>query len=129
MHRSVPAFLLLSGLLLAGCVTLIEPGVAHVDWAQETWPGTSLQQLEDARELYKDKCTLCHPVRDPRRYEPDEWEWAIYRMLEGEDVIYAEGVIDTIVLYLAVASALPDSEAVEAYLAAHPELVPEAPEE
>lgn len=123
MRTLLPALLVP---LLAGCVSLIEPGVAHVDWAEQQWPGTTLEDLQEARALYKDKCTLCHPVRSPRRYEPDEWEFAIYRMLEGEDVDYADGVIDTIVLYLSVASALPNSKAVDEYLVAHPDLVPEA---
>jgi len=112
-------------LLLGGCVSLIEPGVAHVDWADQRWPGTTLEQLQDSRELYEEKCTLCHRVRSPTRYPPDEWEFAIYRMLEGEEIVYEDGVIDTILLYLASAAALPDDDAVEAYLAAHPELVPD----
>lgn len=107
-------------LLLPGCVSLIEPGAAHVSWAEERWPGTTLQDLQEARELYVEACTECHRVRSPTRYEPDEWEFAIYRMLEGELVEMEPDVVSTIVKYLGVASALPDDKAVEAYLAEHP---------
>ncbi len=113
--------LLLSALVLlplSGCVTLIDPTSAHVSWADERWPGTTLQDLEEARTLYLLTCTECHRARSPRRYEPDRWEFAIYRMLEGEDVDIEPDVISRIVLYLGAASALPTEKAVVEYEAA-----------
>ncbi len=122
--------LLLSSLLLASlpaCVSLIEPSAAHVSWADQRWPGTTLEDLQQARSLYIETCTECHRVRDPRRYEPDEWEFAITRMLEGEVVEIEPAVISTIVRYLGAASALPTSKAVAEYEAAHG-LVPDTGE-
>ncbi len=116
--------LLLATLLLlplAGCVTLIEPSSAHVSWAEERWPGTTQQDLDDARTLYLLTCTECHRARSPLAYEPDRWEFAIYRMLEGEDVEIEPDVISRIVVYLAAASALPTPKAVAEWEAAHPE--------
>ena len=97
--------------LPAGCATAIEPSYGHVRWAQDRWPGTTLADLEAARETFLDTCTMCHLRRRPTLYEPDEWEHAILRMLEGEDYEIDETDLAQVVLYLNAASALPSKKA------------------
>ena len=118
MRRSLPRPSLLRFaallLLLPGCVSLIEPSAAHVSWADERWPGTTLEDLQAARALFLETCTECHAPKSPTRYEPGEWEFAINRMLEGEAVEIEPAVISTVARYLSVASALPNDKAVAA---------------
>lgn len=108
-------------LLLSGCAVLIQPSAAHVSWAEERRPGTTLQELQDARAVFLDTCTRCHLARSPTLYEPDRWDFAIRRMLAGESVTISDEVIETVVLYLSVASALPTRRAVAGFEAAHGE--------
>jgi mono/diheme cytochrome c family protein len=102
-------------LLLSGCVTLIEPSAVHASWAEQRWPGTTVEDLQAARELTLQTCTQCHGVRSPERYEPGRWEFAIHRMLEGEVVTIEDAVIAEIARYLDTAAALPNRRAVEAW--------------
>jgi hypothetical protein len=117
---SIPSALL-SCLLLSGCAHLIQPGPAHVDWAQQSRSGTTLEELEAARERFITTCTRCHVAKAATRYEPDRWDFAIRRMLAGEDVSISDEVIAEVVLYLGVASALPTRRAVAAWQAEHAE--------
>lgn len=119
-RRSPRPVLLLALLVLTGCVRLIEPSAAHVHWADQRRPGTTQDDLDEARTLVLAVCTECHRVRDPLRYEPGKWAWAIDRMLAGEDVDIEPAVLAAIALYMDTASALPDERAVEAYRAEHP---------
>ena len=114
LRWSTPSALLFC-LLLAGCAHLIRPEPAHVDWVQQRRPGTTLEELEAARERFITTCTRCHRAEAPTRYEPDRWDFAIRRMLAGEDVTISDEVIAEVVLYLSVASALPNRRAVAAW--------------
>ncbi len=118
MPRPV-ALVVLSCLLLSGCAYLVRPGAAHVDWVQASRPGTTLSELEAAREQLLQTCTRCHAAMSPKRYEPDRWDFAIRRMLAGEDVQISDEVIAEVVLYLSVASALPTPRAVKRYEREH----------
>jgi hypothetical protein len=79
----VPIRLSLSAalLLLAACgAALVHPGPADAALAAGRWPGTTVPDLERARELYVARCSRCHALHVPEQYPAAAWPQLIARM-------------------------------------------------
>jgi hypothetical protein len=48
--------------------------------AAERWPGVTLEQLEDGRTLYVNKCAGCHNLRLPESRSAEAWPSILDRM-------------------------------------------------
>jgi len=93
--------------LLIGCVRLIHPTQAHVDWAQQQWPDTTLEILESGRKSYTQRCAECHALVPPAEHSPEEWPRYIQAMIKKQGVELSATEQDQILRYLSAASAIP----------------------
>lgn len=46
----------------------------------QQFPGLSLAQLKEGQELFKTKCSQCHPLKNPTSRDEAEWRAVVPRM-------------------------------------------------
>jgi len=91
------------GTVAAGCATtVLQPTPADVQWAQTRWPAVTLEDLQDGRSLYVQKCASCHHLRDPAKYEPGRWPELLAKMQPKAKIDEAQ--VQLLVQYLSTAS-------------------------
>ncbi len=81
---------------LAGCVANVPvptPLMAGGDEAR-------LSDLRAGRELYVNKCSGCHALRDVDRHTDREWTSEVHEMLRLKKVKLADAERDRLILYL-----------------------------
>lgn len=89
--------------VLACSAALDHPTPRDAEWAQQEWPGTTVQDLAHGRALYVDKCSSCHNLHLPSEYSPEEWKgYVAYMVVEAK---LTPDEQETIARYLAAASA------------------------
>ena len=66
---------------------------------------TTLQELQQGRALYVQKCAGCHNLHRPDEYTPEEWAMRMNEMTKDEDVVLSPGERELIGRYLMAASA------------------------
>ena len=49
------------------------PIQADVSVAQSHWPGTTFAKLTKGYDIYTDKCSDCHRLRNPKKYSVADW--------------------------------------------------------
>jgi cytochrome c5 len=60
---------------LGGCASptrAVSP--AEAQWAAKEWPGTTAQDLEAGRSLFRAKCSMCHALPLPNTKTPADWD-------------------------------------------------------
>lgn len=58
------------------------PGQTDLTQAQQSWPGTQLQELETGRQLYLSRCGSCHRPFEPHQLSEAMWPEAVTEMRE-----------------------------------------------
>jgi hypothetical protein len=103
--------LLLLGALAAGAVgcaaRLPEPSAADAARAAKRWPGTTVSDLHRGRDMYVQRCSGCHGLVDPHRFEAGRWPTFVKEM-SGKLRISGDEVAD-LTRYLVVASGAPQT--------------------
>ncbi len=90
-------------IVTAGCATtIIQPTQEDLRWAQSHWPAVTLQDLQDGRSLYVQKCASCHHLRQPAKYEPERWPQLVAKMRPNAKIDEAQA--ELLVRYLSTAS-------------------------
>jgi hypothetical protein len=93
---------------LGGCAArLPEPSAADAARAAKTWPGTTVSDLHRGREQYVQRCSGCHGLVDPHRFEAGRWPGFVKEM-SGKLSISVDEVAD-LTRYLVVASEAPQT--------------------
>jgi cytochrome c2 len=88
---------------VAGCATtILQPTPADVQWAQTRWPAVTLEDLQSGRSLYVQKCSTCHHLRNPAKYEPGRWPELLVKMRPKAKINPVEE--ELLVQYLSTAS-------------------------
>ena len=61
--------------LLVACARTQLPSATPVDAqrASVKWPGTTVSQLNEGRQLYLSKCSSCHQPVQPGSIAPSDW--------------------------------------------------------
>lgn len=62
------------------CTKLIVPTQPDADYAAQSFPGTSLEDLNQGRLLYKDNCGKCHLLKKPSSRTEEEWRKIVPKM-------------------------------------------------
>jgi hypothetical protein len=102
------ALVLLAGVSIAGCAArLPEPSAADAERAAKTWPGTTVSDLHRGKEQYMQRCSGCHGLVDPHRFEAGRWPGFVKEM-SGKLSISSREVVD-LTRYLVVASQSPQT--------------------
>jgi len=92
--------------ILLGCASyLVQPTPEDVQWAMAQGHETTLQELQQGRTLYVQKCAGCHNLHRPDEYAPEEWDVQLDEMTQEEDVVLSPEQRELIGRYLMVASA------------------------
>ncbi len=75
-------FAALATLLLLGACrpTLPSATPADADRASQSWPGTTVADLEHGRQIYLERCSSCHQPVAPARVTPADWPGHIAEM-------------------------------------------------
>lgn len=79
------------GCILYGCgQALYMPDLVHVQKAQVTDPGITLETLQHGRTLYTEKCSSCHTLFLPKAFSKEKWtkemeEMAVEAKLQGNE--------------------------------------------
>jgi cytochrome c5 len=68
--------------LLVACARTTLPSATPVDAkrASVTWPGTTVAELNQGRQIYLSKCSSCHQPVQPGSIAPKEWPQHIDEM-------------------------------------------------
>ncbi|MDP4197692.1 MAG: cytochrome c [Bacteroidota bacterium] len=82
---------ILNALFLVSCSgSLPEPTSEQVQWASNKWSGISISELSEGRNLYIDKCSGCHSLKDPSDYTEEEWGTVLKKMSRKAKLTDAE---------------------------------------
>jgi len=60
--------------------TLPAATTADADRAAQTWPGTTVADLEHGRQIYLERCSSCHQPVAPAKVAPANWPGHIAEM-------------------------------------------------
>jgi hypothetical protein len=91
-----------------GCAArLPEPSAADAARAAKTWPGTTVSDLHRGRDQYVQRCSGCHGLVDPHRFQAGRWPTFVKEM-SGKLRISVDEVAD-LTRYLVVASESPET--------------------
>lgn len=93
-----------------GPIKLIEPTQANVTRAEKTFPGVTLQDLQQGKTHFETMCTQCHKVKDPAKRTPTQWNKVVPKMAAKADKSASKKKIDkatqeSILKYLSAMSA------------------------
>jgi hypothetical protein len=58
----------------------LAPTTADVTIAQSHWQGTTIDQLKQGYDMFMDKCTSCHGIKNPQDYSEDDWNTIMPKM-------------------------------------------------
>lgn len=91
-------------LLLAACARIQMPAVspADADHASSRWPGTSVDDLNQGRQLYIARCASCHQPVPPADVPAAEWPGHVAEMKERSKL--DDHQADLVVRYLVTMS-------------------------
>jgi mono/diheme cytochrome c family protein len=89
--------------VLACSAALDHPTPQDAEWAQQEWPGTTVEELAHGRALYVDKCSGCHNLHLPAEHTPEEWKGYVAYMTADAKITPDEA--KEIARYLAAVSA------------------------
>jgi hypothetical protein len=93
---------------LAGCAgRLPEPSVADAARAAKAWPGTTVSDLHRGKQQYVQRCSGCHGLVDPHRFQADRWPVFVKEMSGKLQISNAE--VADLTRYLVVASESPQT--------------------
>ena len=84
-----------AAVLLVGCARIQMPTATTHDAqrASTQWPGTTVSQLNEGRELYIARCSSCHYPVQPDALDPDEWPEQIDEMKTRSKLDDAEATL------------------------------------
>jgi mono/diheme cytochrome c family protein len=89
-----------------GCAArLPEPSAADAVRAAKDWPGTTVSDLHRGKEQYAQRCSGCHGLVDPHRFEASRWPTFVKEM-SGKLRLSDDELVD-LTRYLVVAAASP----------------------
>lgn len=60
--------------------SLPEPTSEQIQWASVKWPGITIKELSEGRDLYINKCSGCHSLNNPADYTMEEWDKWLVKM-------------------------------------------------
>ena len=64
----------LASILLVGCaVKLVPPTQSDVDRVQTKFPNYSLSELNQGKDMFEKKCTVCHGLKNPTKFPEEKW--------------------------------------------------------
>jgi hypothetical protein len=70
-------------LLTAGCAAALrQPVPGDLASAAQSWPGTTLEDLQRGRTLYVRRCSGCHTLYLPSAYRAGSWPALVESMSE-----------------------------------------------
>lgn len=72
MLRTTTALVFCILLFACSAVKLATPTQTDVDRAQADFPGNTLADLNQGKSLYEKKCTVCHGLKDPKKYSREK---------------------------------------------------------
>ena len=112
MSRSHPARLrhslwqvaLLCG--LAGCAgsAVPVPTTADATRGSSHFPGLTLTELSQGRELYLGRCGNCHALKPPGELPPEQWHIEVQEMRQKNGVKLSDNEAQALVRYLTIAA-------------------------
>jgi hypothetical protein len=89
-----------------GCAArLPEPNAADAARAAKAWPGTTVSDLHRGKQQYMQRCSGCHGLIDPHRFEAGRWPTFVKEM-SGRLNITGDDLVD-LTRYLVVAADAP----------------------
>ena len=87
--------------LLAACSTgLPHPTASDASRAAARWPGASVEDLSQGRELYVRSCAGCHALKSPTEVPPGQWAHEVQDMRQRHGVSLTDREADLMVRYL-----------------------------
>jgi cytochrome c5 len=81
---------LAAGITACGAVGAVPPVASDARWANERWPGTTVEELAHGRDVFVSRCSSCHGLPRPDVKSHDEWasvldEMAVRAKLSSDD--------------------------------------------
>lgn len=94
MFRSRAARLL-SAVFLSGCASgmfrLPDPTAKHLQYAEANgFPSSTVEALRHGRRLYLSRCSACHELHTPGKYDPAEWPVIVEDMRVNAEIDESE---------------------------------------
>ena len=89
--------------LTACSVKLLTPKQSDVDRVSDKFPGYSLMELKEGKEMFKDNCSKCHRLKDPQSKTEAEWREIVPKMVaraQKKSITITEKEQDAILKYL-----------------------------
>jgi hypothetical protein len=97
---------LVAAAAVAGCASRIpEPNAADAVRAAKDWPGTTVSDLHRGKQQYVQRCSGCHGLIDPHRFEAGRWPGFVKEM-SGKLRLSSDELAD-LTRYLVVAADSP----------------------
>lgn len=74
--------ILLAVLILSACsAKLLTPTQADAEKAEPKYPGTTLAQLTEGKQLYENHCGNCHGYKNITKGSDEKWKQVVPRMV------------------------------------------------
>ncbi len=102
--RQIPCTIaVLLAVALAGCAAALPPVLAaDIAYAQQQWPESTAETLQQGRQRYVVRCSNCHALIVPSAHQPGRWRKEINEMSKRAHVLPLER--DLILQYLVTQS-------------------------
>ncbi len=65
---------IISSIFFSCAGTIPSPTEIDVQRAKLRWPGTRIQDLNDGRTFYINRCSGCHSLHSPKRFTEQQWK-------------------------------------------------------
>jgi mono/diheme cytochrome c family protein len=66
---------ILIALVIVSCSGSIpEPTPLQAEWAAQRWKGTDIAALSEGRNIYINRCSRCHGLKNPEHYTAVQWD-------------------------------------------------------
>lgn len=97
-----------------GCAAaLAQPTKRDAAYAAKRWPGTTLGELRQGRDLFVRTCAGCHMLKDPASRTPAEWRMEVEQMRGKKGVSLDDRQAELIVRYLSTISSRQEPQVAE----------------
>jgi len=77
-----------------------EPVAADASRASKKWPATTLDDLTVGRNLFMDKCSQCHGLKDSKDVPAEQWSATVQRMRDKHGLKIPENDAQLVIRYL-----------------------------
>ena len=109
MIKKLSTLVIILLLIACGSAKLMTPTQADADRGAKLFPGYTLADLNQGKEIYEKNCNKCHGYKDPMKKKDKKWVKVVPKMAKKADLDSLKG--DAILKYvLTMRAALPEKK-------------------